>query len=145
MNRTLPTLLAAILTVSAAVADARDTRLKLPAAAGVAKAEALGKLPAGVKYYFGNSPHGTVLEALGEIRTNRKTNFLNKSDTEGCEWTFMSAIIALGERALQLGGNAVINIRSNYRNKEFKSDTEYECGAGALIGGVALIGDVAKL
>jgi hypothetical protein len=40
---------------------------------------------------------------------------------------------------------AVINIKSNYRNNELVSDTEYQCGAGALFAGVALKGRIVKL
>ena len=43
------------------------------------------------------------------------------------------------------GGNAVINIKSNYKNVEFTSETEYECGAGAVTGGVAFVGEIVKL
>ncbi len=49
------------------------------------------------------------------------------------------------ERARQLGGNAVINISSVYRNQELKNESEYDCGAGALMGGVAWSGTVVKL
>ena len=51
------------------------------------------------------------------------------------------ARLTLHQRALTLGANAVINIRSNYKNNMTKSDTEYTCGAGKFVAGVALIGD----
>ena len=38
------------------------------------------------------------------------------------------------------GGNAVVNIHSYYKSVPFKSNTEYECGAGKIMGGVALRG-----
>ena len=116
-----------------------------PIAAAMAKAETSGKLTAGVKFYFGKQAHKAASKSLGEARTNRKTNFFNKSDQVGCEWAFLSAMMAFGERARSLGANAVVNIRSNYRNSEFSSETEYECGAGAVTGGVAFIGEVVKL
>jgi uncharacterized protein YbjQ (UPF0145 family) len=53
----------------------------------------------------------------------------------------LSALLALHQRAITLGANAVVNIRSNYKNDLFRSDTEYTCGAGGLMAGVALIGD----
>jgi hypothetical protein len=46
---------------------------------------------------------------------------------------------------LREGGNAVTNIHSVYKNAPFNSDSEYECGAGAIMGGVALRGTVVKL
>jgi hypothetical protein len=39
----------------------------------------------------------------------------------------------------------VVNIRSNYKRKLFASTTEFECGAGAVIAGVVLKGEVVKL
>ncbi len=43
------------------------------------------------------------------------------------------------------GGNAVINIASYYKKNTVSSDTEFECHAGAVIAGVAMIGDVVTL
>ena len=54
-------------------------------------------------------------------------------------------MIALTQYAQRVGGNAIVNIRSNYKNNEFSSETEYECGAGNVTGGTAFVGDVVKL
>jgi uncharacterized protein YbjQ (UPF0145 family) len=51
----------------------------------------------------------------------------------------------LQERARREGGNAVINIVSNYKDIPFSSETQYECGAGNVVGGVALRGEVVQL
>jgi uncharacterized protein YbjQ (UPF0145 family) len=51
----------------------------------------------------------------------------------------------LQDRVRKEGGNAVINIRSNYRNVERESATEFTCGAGAIVAGVALKGEVVTL
>jgi uncharacterized protein YbjQ (UPF0145 family) len=51
----------------------------------------------------------------------------------------------LQDRARKEGGNAVVNIKSNYRNELTESPTEFTCGAGAVIAGVALVGDVVTL
>ena len=82
---------------------------------------------------------------MGTYSTNKKTNFFNKSDKEGCEWAFLSAAIQLQERARKEGGNAVVNIISNYKDVPFSSETQYECGAGNVVGGVALRGEVVQL
>jgi hypothetical protein len=58
---------------------------------------------------------------------------------------FLSAVLSLQERVRQLGGNAVVKIKSVYRGGDLSSETEYECGAGAIMGGVALQGEVVKL
>jgi hypothetical protein len=136
------TMMAALMV--AGVADARDTRLKLPIKDALAANGAQGSLGTEVKFFFGpDAPKGA--KTMGTYTSNKKTNFANKSDKEGCEWAFLSAMIALKERAVAEGGNAVVNIQSYYKKNEFSSATEYECGAGAFVGGVTLRGTVAKL
>jgi hypothetical protein len=135
----------AALLLSATVADARDTLHKFPLEAAMQKAQASGQLAPGVKLFFGKQKHSKPSAQLGAARTNKKTNFFNKSDVEGCEHVFLSAMIAMTQYAQRVGGNAVVNIRSNYKSNEFSSETEYECGAGNVTGGVAFVGDVVKL
>jgi len=149
-NRSLACRFSAVMTATAILAisplaDARDDRLKLPLASALTKAQASGKLSGRVKLFFGKQAHPKPETELGQARTNKKTNFLNKSDQEACEWAFLSAMITLTQYAEKQGGNAVVNIRSNYKNVEFSSETEYECGAGNVSGGTAFIGDVVKL
>lgn len=127
------------------VAHARDTRLKLPIKDAMEAAAAKEKLGTDVQFFFGSQPSPAAAQTFGTFTANKKTNFANKSDKEGCEWAFLSAMISLKERALAEGGNAVINIQSYYKKNEFSSETEYECGAGAIVGGVALRGTVVKL
>jgi hypothetical protein len=128
----------------AGVADARDTRLKLPIKDALAANGAQGTLGSDVKFFFGpDAPKAA--KTMGTYTSNKKTNFANKSDKEGCEWAFLSAMISLKERAVAEGGNAVVNIQSFYKKNEFSSATEYECGAGAFVGGVTLRGTVVKL
>lgn len=127
------------------VAHARDTALKLPIKDAMEAAEAKAQLGSDVKFFFGDQAHPAAKTTLGTYTSNKKTNFANKSDKEGCEWVFLSAMVALKQRALAEGGNAVINIQSYYKKKEFSSATEYECHAGAFVGGVTLRGTVVKL
>ncbi|KAB2843316.1 MAG: excinuclease ABC subunit A, partial [Burkholderiales bacterium] len=49
------------------------------------------------------------------------------------------------ERARELGGNAVINIKSYYKKDLRVSRSEYLCGAGATVAGVTFKGTVVKL
>ena len=43
------------------------------------------------------------------------------------------------------GGDAVVAIKSNYKSIEHNSETEYMCGSGAMVSGVAFKGRVVKL
>ena len=143
MKRMLAVMFGAMLVISAA--QARDTHLKLPIKDAMATADYQAKVDQNIKLFFGAQEHPKPAQSFGTIKTNKKTNFFNKSDKEGCEWVFLSAILALQNAARERGGNAVINIKSNYKNVEFTSETEYECGAGAVTGGVAFVGEIVKL
>jgi len=132
------------MTVMSGMADARDTRLKLPIKDAMEANDAKTRLGSEVQFFFGADAPKPA-QVIGTWSSNKKTNFANKTDKEGCEWAFLSAMLALRDRALTEGGNAVINIESNYKNIKFVSATEYECGAGAIMGGVALRGTVVKL
>ena len=125
-------------------AFARNTLHHLPVADVLNEPEFAERIE-GVQFFFGSQAHPAVVQEFGEDRTNKKTNAFNKSDVEACNWVFKSAILALHARAQSLGANAVVNIRSNYKNKVESSETEFTCGAGALIAGVALIGDFVKI
>ena len=136
---------AGALLVAAPVADARDTMHKFSIQGALAKAQASGQLAPGIKLFFGKQEYPKPTAQLGPTRTNKKTNFFNKSDLEACDWAFLSSMIAFTQYAQRVGGNAVVNIRSNYKNAQFSSETEYECGAGNVTGGTAFVGDVVKL
>lgn len=98
-----------------------------------------------VPLYFADQKHGKIIETYGEVTTNKKTNAFMKSDTEACEWVMLSALKALQERAKRENMNAVINIESYYKKREFISQTEFECGSGNIMAGVALKGTLVKL
>jgi len=144
MTRKMLPLLASLLVLSTG-ATARDEHLSLPLKDALETPSAQSKLDKGVKLYFGKQKHPKPVKTLGEWKTNKKTNAFNKSDKEACEWVFLSAALELQERARKEGGNAVINIRSNYKSHEKSSETEYTCGAGGLMAGVALKGNVVRL
>ncbi len=143
MKRMLTVMFGAILVISAA--QARDTHLKLPLKDAMETADYKSKVDPNIKLFFGAQEHPKPAQSFGTVKTNKKTNFFNKSDKEGCEWVFISAILALQQAAKERGGDALINIKSNYKNAEFSSETEYECGAGAVTGGVAFVGEIVKL
>lgn len=123
----------------------RDDHHMYPIKDALESSAAQSKLDKEVRLFFGSQSHPPIAKSLGEWKTNKKTNAFNKSDKEACEWTFLSAVLELQERARKEGGNAVIGIKSNYRNQERSSANEYVCGAGALMAGVALKGTIVKL
>lgn len=97
-----------------------------------------------VPIYFAGQSHPAITSNWGEISTNKKTNAVGKSDEEACQWVLLSALKALQQAAQNRGYDAVVNIRSNYQHNEFSSSTQFQCGSGNIIAGVALKGDLVK-
>ena len=125
-------------------AAARDTPLQLSIESVMNNPEFASRL-AGVSFYFGNQKYPEPVQLFGEFRTNKKTNAFNKSDVESCEWAMLSALLQFHSKAVNLGANAVVNIQSNYKNNLVSSETDYSCGAGALMSGVALIATIVTI
>lgn len=142
--KTVLSLFAVLLFLSVPAA-ARDNTFMIDIAEALASDDFQEKLDSDIRFYFGEASHPAVSKKRGEYVTNKKTNAFGKSDSKACNWAFLSAMISLQERAHSEGGNAVVNIRSYYKKKEFSSTTEVECHAGNVVAGVALIGEVVTL
>jgi uncharacterized protein YbjQ (UPF0145 family) len=142
--RTKLTVAFAVLAVGAiAPAEARDDKHMFQIKDALGKSQQYKeKLESDIALYFGKQKTPAVEKRIGEYTSNKKTNSFNKSDQEACDIAFISAAAALQDRARREGGNAVINIHSVYRNDNISSDTEYLCGSGAMVAGVALRGTV---
>lgn len=144
--KTLCKLLAALtITCFAFSAHARDDIKDYSIAEAMSTEKAKEILGTNIKFYFGDQQHGAVTKKFGEFGSNKKTNGVNKSDKEACEWVFLSAMKSLRERAEKEGANAVVNIRSNYRGNTTSSPDTFKCGSGALMSGVALLGNVVEI
>lgn len=135
----------AALTLLSTAAEARDDRLHKSIAEAMNTESAKEKLDPDIRTYWGDQSYPAPVQKMGEYTSNKKTNAVNKSDTGACQWAFLSAMISLQQRAKAEGGNAIVDIHSVYKNEEFRSTTEFECGAGKIMAGVALRGTVVKL
>ena len=124
---------------------ARDELVRFPIAEALSAPEAMTKLNPAIKFYFGDSPPPSVERSFGVFTSNKKTNAFGKSDKIACDWAFLSAMLSFQDRALQTGGDAVINVKSYYKRNTLSSATEYECGAGGIMAGVTFQGEVVKL
>lgn len=130
---------------AAPVADARNSRMELPLQELVNSPQAKeAGIDGSVRFYLAGQPVA-VSSRMDSGVSNRKTNAANKSDEEACRWAALSALKAFQESAKQRGANAVVDMVSYYKKNEFKSATNYECYAGALVAGVALKGTYAKV
>ncbi len=134
-----------LLLMVSGIAEARDDRSMYSIESAMNTSNAKAKLNKGITFRFGDQSHGKIVSNKGNFQANKKTNAFNKSDKEACEHVFLSAMISLQDRAVKEGANAVVNIKSFYKKNEVSSATEFECGAGNVVAGVTLMGDVVQL
>jgi len=144
--KTLTAATALLLAALPGISQARDTALYLPFDKVVQQMLAEKKLDGSVKFYLaGVQPRGKVKVLSPAAVTNKKTNAFNKSDEAACEWALQSALLTMQDAAKKVNANAVTNIASYYKRNERKDAATYECHAGAVIAGVALKGDLARV
>lgn len=98
-----------------------------------------------VEFYWGDQPYPAVTQTYGTFKTSKRTSSFGKSRGHACAWAMASALTALRDRANKEGGNAVINIVSNIKDREESSAENYTCLAGSVVVNVALKGTVVTL
>lgn len=126
-------------------ADARNTRHELPLQELLNSPMARDAgIDGSVRFYLQGASHPAATR-MGQDISNRKTNAANKSDVEACNWVALSALKAFQDKAKAMGANAVVDMVSFYKRREFTSPTHYECYAGAILAGVTLKGTYAKI
>ncbi len=103
------------------------------------------QLSGDIEFYWGDQPHPPIAQTYGTFKTSKRTSALGKSRGHACAWAMASALSALRDRAYREGGNAVINIVSNIKNRQESSAVNYSCLAGSVVVNVALKGTVVTL
>lgn len=136
--------------LAATAAGARDERQLQSIDAALNSARAKDLFDDTVQFYWGDHsypqplPESTIIPRPVRGAT-RKTFALTKTDLEACDWAFLSSLVALRDEAKKEGANAIVNLKSLYENREFRSETQYECRAGYVATGVTLEGKLVKL
>lgn len=130
---------------SALPVQARDERMLFDIQSALASPEGRDRFDDTVQFYWGGQPYPTPLQAFGIHTTERKTFAPVRTDEDACRRAFIAALAALRDRAKLAGANAVVDIKSIYRNREFRSETQFECRAGYVVTGVSLEGRMVKL
>jgi hypothetical protein len=144
MNKVILIVAAAWAFTMTGQSQARDTRLLLSVDDAIKQGRSEGIIGDDIAFRFGKGNRGGHAKTIGTDVANRKTNALNKSDVEACNWVFLSSLKALQEGARGVNAKAVVEIVSYYKKREFSSPTEFECHVGTLMAGVALKGSYAK-
>jgi len=132
-------------TFAAGPAAARDDHLKFSIDGALNTPDGRDKVDPNIKLFWGDQKFPKPVKEFGTYTSNKKTNGFNKSDQNACEWVFLSAVIALQDRAKSEGGNAVVNIHSYIKKDEVSSATDFQCEVGTFTAGSTLRGTVVKL
>ena len=99
----------------------------------------------GVRLYFGNQSHPAVEKSYREQVVQRKSSAVERESKESGARALATALLTLRLNALNSGGDAIINIISNYRGNEVSSETHYQCATGVLMSGISVKGTIVKL
>ena len=124
---------------------AKDTWHKFSAKEAQASKVGKDKLNPSIKLFMKGEKHAKVIKKIGEYKSNKRSNAFGKSEQATCDNSFLSAMIALQDRAEKEGGNAVIDIYTITKDKKFESAELYSCLKGTMVSNVALMGTVVKL
>ena len=69
----------------------RNTQSMQPIADALNGPRAAGTVDKNVRLYFGDQRTPRVAKKFGTYTSNKKTNGVNKTDPEACQWAFLSA------------------------------------------------------
>ena len=97
-------------------AQARDEPLLFTVQGALATPAAKDRLDDTVQFFFGEQSYPEPLQQFGIFTVERKTSAMTKTDQEACDWVFLSALLALRDRAKEEGANAVVDIKGIYKN-----------------------------
>jgi hypothetical protein len=98
-----------------------------------------------VKFHWSGQPASEGVQTLSIHTSERKTFLPTRTEKEACDQSFLEALAALRDAARAAGADAVVDIKSLHKNREFRSATQYECRLGYLAAGVTLEGKLAKV
>jgi hypothetical protein len=136
------------------IVKGRESTYFLPIQDAFETSEAKKKLGGNVKFYFADQPHpdvdakATLIQNFVVYKRDRDRSSeksIEKKEEQGCNRALVSILLAFQRYALKIGGNAVINIESYYKENPFRSNDQFECHAGLSVSHVVLKGDIVKL
>ncbi len=138
-------LVSALLVSLATTAGAVDMTVHLSIEKALDNGKVKQALLPGVALYFAGDDHPAITKDFGTFRTSKRTNSFLKDKVDSCEWAFAAAILYLQKTAVNVGGNAVIDITSNVKNLKNPSNIQYDCLTGSMMVNVAFQARVVEL
>ena len=142
LNRNLIAVVLALLPVAA---HAKDEQRLFDIAFVMGSPEARERFDDTIRFYWSGQAAPAPLQTFKIHTSERKTFLPTRTEREACDQSFVEALAALRDAARAVGANAVVEIKSLYKNREFRSPAEYECRLGYFAAGVTLEGTLVKL
>lgn len=139
----VPLLLASALCAPAA--HARDEQRLYDVAAALATPEGRDRFDDTIRFFWAEQDTPASEQSFSIHTSERKTFLPTRTEQEACDQSFIEALASLRDAARKIGANAVVGIKSLYKNREFRSATQYECRLSYFSASVTLEGRLVKL
>ena len=142
LNRALTMVVLALLPIGA---QAKDEQRLFEIAFVMGTPDAKERFDETVRFYWSGQAAPAPVQTFNIHTSERRTFAPTRTEQEACDQSFIEALAALRDAARAAGANAVVDIKSLYKNREFRSATQYECRLGYFAAGVTLEGTLVKL
>lgn len=126
-------------------AAARDEQRLYDIAPALASPEGRDRFDDTIAFHWAGAEPPAIERSLTIHTSERKTFLPTRTEQEACEQSFIEALAALRDAARKAGADAVVSIKSLYKNREFRSATQYECRLSYFAASVTLEGRIARL
>lgn len=127
-------------------AQARDMKYMLPIQNALDSDTAKATLDPSIRLSFGPQTSGAVAQAITAVQSHGRMKAEKGNDVASCVASFVDGLKTLQNNAKSAGANAVVNIRSYFKNgPDVASTMEFECHAGSVYSHVMLKGDLVHI
>lgn len=131
--------------VLAPAAQARDEQRLFDIAAALATPMGRDRFDDTVQFFWAGQPTPETERAFSIHTSERKTFLPTRTERQACDESFIEALASLRDAARKAGLDGVVVIKSLYKNREFRSPTQYECRLSYFTASVTLEGRLVKL
>lgn len=126
-------------------AQGRNVELIVPIADALNATDITDRPTGAVKFFFAGEKTPKIIENRGSYFISPRTGAAGRTDQRACHEALLWTLVHLEKRAQAAGANAVVNIVSQYRNRELASTTEFACRVGSMIVMAPLRGDLVRI
>lgn len=137
--------LLALLLLCAPAAHARDEQRLYEIAAALGTPEGKDRFDDTIQFFWAEQDTPAAEQSFSIHTAERKTFLPTRTEQDACDKSFIEALASLRDAARKIGANGVVGIKSLYKNREFRSATQYECRLSYFAASVTLEGRLVKL